>query len=83
MQPMPSPAAQKGSATGTIESIDASAGTITITHGPVAALGWPGMTMPFKATPEQLASVQAGQKVEFEFDANGMDATLTRITAQK
>jgi Cu(I)/Ag(I) efflux system periplasmic protein CusF len=75
------PAAENhGSATGTIQSIDASAGKLTIAHGPVAALNWPAMTMAFKATPAQLASVRKGQHVEFEFVADGMDATITRIS---
>ncbi len=69
------------SATGTVEGIDVSAGKITIAHGPVDALDWPAMTMGFKATPEQIASVQVGQKVNFEFQSQGMEATITRITA--
>lgn len=67
-------------ATGTVESVDAGAGKITIAHGPVEALKWPAMTMAFKASPEQLASVKAGQKVEFEFASKGADNTITRIT---
>lgn len=80
----PAPAAAvagtTATATGTVHSIDATAGTITIAHDPVAALDWPAMTMGFAATPEQVASVQVGQKVEFEFVAQGMNATLSRIT---
>lgn len=64
-------------AEGTVESMDA--GKITIAHGPVDALKWPAMTMAFNATPEQLASVKAGQKIQFEFTADGMDATITNI----
>jgi Cu(I)/Ag(I) efflux system protein CusF len=71
--------AKTASATGTVEAVDAAAGKITIAHGPVDALGWPAMTMGFKATPEQIASVQAGQKVHFEFQAQGMEATITQI----
>lgn len=71
--------AKTTSATGTVETVDAAIGTITIAHGPVEALQWPAMTMAFKATPEQIASVQAGQKVQFEFTAEGMNAAITRI----
>jgi Cu(I)/Ag(I) efflux system protein CusF len=46
---------------------------------PIAALGWPAMTMNFKATPEQIASVQAGQAIEFDFLAEGMQGTITAI----
>lgn len=67
-------------ATGTIESVDAEGGKITIDHGPVDALKWPAMTMGFSATPEQIQSVQSGQKVEFEFMSQGSTNTLTRIT---
>lgn len=71
------------SAMGTVDAVDAMAGKISIAHGPVDALGWPAMTMSFKATPEQIGSVQAGQKVEFEFESQGMDGTITRITPMK
>ncbi len=76
-------AAKKASATGTVEAVDATAGKITIAHGPVDALQWPAMTMGFKATPEQVASVQVGQKVEFEFESQGMDGTITQIAPAK
>ena len=71
--------AKTASATGTVEAVDATAGKITIAHGPVEALQWPAMTMAFKATPEQIASVQAGQKVQFEFNTEGMNATIVNI----
>ena len=74
--------AKVASATGTVEAVDAAVGKITIAHGPVEALGWPAMTMGFKATPEQIASVQAGQKVRFEFQAQGMEATIITIAAE-
>ncbi len=67
------------SATGTVESIDAAAGKITLAHGPVESLGWPAMTMAFKVTPEQIAAVQVGQRVNFQFESRGMDATITQI----
>ena len=51
--------------TGEIKSVDAKAGTLTIHHGPIAALGWPAMTMTFKATPEALQTAKAGQTVKF------------------
>lgn len=71
--------ATKASATGTIEAIDAAAGKITLAHEPVPSLQWPAMTMGFRATPEQVASVQVGQTVRFEFESKGMDATITQI----
>ncbi len=80
--PMAQPA-KIASATGMVESLDADAGKIIIAHGPVEALSWPAMTMGFKATPEQIASVQVGQKVQFEFQAQAMDATITKIVPQE
>lgn len=77
------PSAKIASATGTVESIDATAGKITLAHGPVEALRWPAMTMAFKATPDQIASIKVGQKVKFEFQPQGTDATITRITPER
>lgn len=68
-------------AEGTVDAVDAAAGTITITHGPVDALGWPAMTMPFGATPEQAASVKAGDRIEFEFDSKTY--ALTRVSPRQ
>ncbi|MDX1555284.1 MAG: copper-binding protein [Xanthomonadales bacterium] len=67
-------------ASGTVESIDPATGKIVIAHGPVAALEWPAMTMGFTATPEQVAAVQTGQEVNFEFLSQGADNTITSIT---
>lgn len=52
-------------ATGQIKSVDAKAGAVSIHHGPIAALGWPAMTMTFKASPEALAAARPGQAVAF------------------
>jgi Cu(I)/Ag(I) efflux system protein CusF len=50
---------------GQIKSVDAKAGTVTLHHGPIASLGWPAMTMTFKATPEALKAAKPGQTVKF------------------
>jgi Cu(I)/Ag(I) efflux system protein CusF len=52
-------------ATGQIKSVDAKAGTVTIRHGPIPTLGWPAMTMTFKATPEAMKAAKPGQTVSF------------------
>ena len=72
-QPAPTPGDQattgastmgiKASGMGTVQTVDGTAGKVTIAHGPIAPVHWPAMTMTFKASPEQLASVKAGQKV--------------------
>jgi Cu(I)/Ag(I) efflux system membrane fusion protein len=68
-------------AEGTLSSVDQAAGRVTITHGPVASAGWPGMTMSFKlANPSAAADLKPGQRVEFRFTIeSGMDATVTQI----
>lgn len=69
----------EATASGTVESVDPQGGRIVIAHGPVDALDWPAMTMGFKATPEQIQAVQAGQRVTFDFDSEGSNNTITRI----
>jgi Cu(I)/Ag(I) efflux system membrane fusion protein len=55
-------------ASGSIDSIDSKAGTLTLNHGAVATLKWPPMTMEFKvANPALLGGLQPGQAVNFEF----------------
>ena len=52
---------------GTVNRVDASAGKINLTHGPIPSLKWPGMTMDFAVKNKQgLAKLKAGQKVEFK-----------------
>lgn len=81
--PAPEPAptdAKRANATGTIQSIDAAAPAVTIAHGPVDSLGWPAMTMAFKAPGVDLSAVKAGDEVDFEFASTGMDGTITSIS---
>ncbi|MDD2918570.1 efflux RND transporter periplasmic adaptor subunit [Rhodoferax sp.] len=55
-------------ASGTVDSVDLKEGTISISHGPVASLKWPAMTMEFKAAnPALLQALKPGAKVDFEF----------------
>jgi len=64
------PAAKGAShhAEGKLESIDAKAGTVTISHGPVESLKWPGMTMDFTlANSGVLGSLKPGATVAFTF----------------
>jgi Cu(I)/Ag(I) efflux system protein CusF len=61
----PAGAAPAVQGVGQVKAVDARGGTITIHHGPIAALGWPAMTMTFNATPEVLQSAKAGQTVAF------------------
>jgi Cu(I)/Ag(I) efflux system membrane fusion protein len=65
-------AAKTHAAEGTVESVDAKTGTVSIAHGPVASLKWPGMTMDFKVKdPALLQGMKAGAKIRFEFAEQG------------
>ena len=62
------PAAAGHQASGEVVSVDAKDGSISISHGPVASLKWPAMTMEFKAAnPSLMSSLKPGAKVSFEF----------------
>lgn len=70
---------QKGSATGTVTALDPAASKVTIDHGAVPELQWPAMNMGFSASPAQVAQLEVGQRVEFDFEMAGSQATITRI----
>lgn len=57
MPGMQAQAAQKAEGKGVIKKIDAKKSTITLAHGPIAALKWPAMTMTF---PVQSADLLKG-----------------------
>jgi Cu(I)/Ag(I) efflux system membrane fusion protein len=55
---------------GNVEKVAADA--ITISHGPVATLQWPAMTMGFaKPSPTAFADIKPGDRVRFQFRAGG------------
>jgi Cu(I)/Ag(I) efflux system membrane fusion protein len=52
---------------GSIEAMDWVGSTVTLSHGPIASLGWPEMTMDFHISdPASLRTLKPGQKVGFE-----------------
>lgn len=56
---------------GTIKAIDPEQQQITLAHGPVEALGWPAMTMPFKVSERSLLEgVEVGEEIRFELGSN-------------
>ena len=71
---------QAHKASGTVKKIDSAKGRVTIAHGPVDSLKWPGMTMGFvvkdKALMEKLA---VDKKVEFEFVQQGKEYVVTSV----
>lgn len=55
-------------AEGTVDSVDAKAGTVSVNHGPVESLKWPAMTMEFKVANESLLKdLKPGTQVAVEF----------------
>ncbi|SEL04236.1 membrane fusion protein, Cu(I)/Ag(I) efflux system [Roseovarius nanhaiticus] len=64
---------------GMINSVDASAGTANITHGPMTEIGMPGMTMDFAVAPSvEASSLPLGQEVTLEL-ARNPDFSLTLV----
>ena len=62
------PAVAGHKAEGKVESVDAKTGMVSISHGPIASLKWPAMTMEFKAANDaMLKDLKPGSTVAFEF----------------
>ena len=58
--------------TGVVLGIDKANGKVKLTHEPIAALGWPKMTMFFRLKDSALADqVKEGEKVEFYLEKAG------------
>jgi Cu/Ag efflux protein CusF len=68
-----------------VTKIDASAGKITLKHGPIKKLDMDeGMTMVFRAAdPAMLKAVKAGDKVKFDADKVNGQLTVTKIKKAK
>jgi len=65
-------------ASGRIEAIGKN--SVTLSHGPVAALKWPAMTMAFTlAKPGLLRGFKKGDRVDFHFIQKGSGSTITGI----
>ena len=70
---------------GKINSVDAKAGKLNITHEAIASLEWPGMTMDFEVKDKaMLAKLKAGQKIEFKLsEVRKGKYVITEITLIK
>ena len=67
-------------ATGTVKKIDAARNRVTIAHGPVESLKWPGMTMGFVVKEKALMDKMAvDKKIDFEFVQQGRDYVVTSV----
>ena len=76
MNKQSAPVSHRGA--GTVKKIGA--GMVTLSHGPIASLQWPAMTMRFKLKDEALAKgIKAGDAVDFELVQSGNDYMVTRL----
>jgi Cu/Ag efflux protein CusF len=83
MSGMAMPAGAKmGKATGTVIAINAAAGTITLEHSAIPAVGWSAMTMGFSAKPGMLSGIAVGDKVDFDVTVTGSAGEVTAIKKQ-
>ena len=78
-----SASAKTGKAYGVVLGVDSKANSVTIKHGPIPAVGWPAMTMTFKATPASLLKgVKTGDKIDFTVKVQGQDNEVTALHKQ-
>ncbi len=73
--------AQDAMVDGEVKKVDATAGKITLKHGPIANLDMDSMTMVFRVQdPALLENLQPGDKVKFTADRVNGAITVTTIT---
>lgn len=59
-------APQSAEGEGVVKGIDPKGASVTLAHGPIAALKWPAMTMTFRtASPALVKGLSVGQSVHF------------------
>jgi Cu(I)/Ag(I) efflux system membrane fusion protein len=71
-------------AVGVLNSVDTAAGTVSISHEPVASLKWPAMKMDFVlANPSLVSGLKPGAGVEFEFVERGAGEWVVTSVVKK
>lgn len=66
--------------TGVVQGIDKANGKVKLTHDPIAALGWPKMTMFFRLKDSSLADqVKEGDKVEFSLEKSASGYVISGL----
>lgn len=77
--------AQSSMVDGTVTKIDASAGKITLKHGPIKKFDMEeGMSMVFRMQqPDALKTLKVGDKVKFDADKVNGQFTVTKIEKAK
>lgn len=71
--------AKMAKSTGTVTSVDAAAGKITLDHEAIATVGWPAMEMEFSAKSDLLTGIALGDKVDFDLTVTGSAGEVTAI----
>ncbi len=64
---------------GVITAVDPAAATITINHEPIRSIGWPAMTMKFKASPAALREAAVGDRIQFDLTVRDGVGEVTAI----
>lgn len=79
---MPAPAGPI-TGVGTVTAVDAAAGTVSLDHGPIAAISWPAMSMQFTAeNPAILQGIAVGDRVSFEIKSATETSVVTSVQKQ-
>ena len=76
------PTAKSAKGVGTITAIDAASGTVTINHKDIPEIGWPGMEMPFKSTPEILRGAKVGDEIDFDVNVTDEGGEITAMKSK-
>ena len=72
--------AAAASAVGVVQQVKPEEGKVKISHEPIAALGWPAMTMYFRVKDKAvLEGVAAGDKVRFELEKGATGLVIMRM----
>lgn len=73
-------APQTAEGQGVVRAVNTQEGTVTIAHEPIQALGWPAMTMAFRArSADLLSGVSVGQRVHFVLANENGRPVLTEV----
>lgn len=69
---------------GTVDKVDAQAGKIKLSHGPIQSLNWKAMTMVFPVKDAALLQgIEPGMKVDFELEKIDGKYRVVSITPSK
>ncbi len=65
---------------GVVDSVDQAKGLVTLSHEPIASLGWPAMTMDFSVADKALfGKLVKGKKVRFQFSKQHNRYVITGV----